>query len=80
VVPHYLPGTNPDVGWFAKRYNVPLDVIMSGAGNMYPEIRTKIPRSMGGFGPEPAPSATPPRATGSRPESPPARSGTRGGQ
>ena len=61
VVPHYLPGTNPDIGWFAKRYNIPLDVIMAGAGNMYPEIRTKIPRSMGGFGPEPPPA--PPKAT-----------------
>jgi hypothetical protein len=25
VVPHYLPGTNPDVSWFARRYNIPLD-------------------------------------------------------
>jgi hypothetical protein len=52
VVPHYLPGTNPDVSWFAKRYNIPLDVVMSGAANMYPEIRSKIPRSRGGLGPE----------------------------
>ena len=52
VVPHYLPGTNPDVSWFAKRYNIPLDVVMAGAANMYPEIRSKIPRSRGGLGPE----------------------------
>jgi hypothetical protein len=52
VVPLYLPGTNPDVSWFAKRYNIPLDVVMAGAGNMYPEIRSKIPRSRGGLGPE----------------------------
>jgi hypothetical protein len=52
VVPHYLPGTNPDVSWFAKRYNIPLDVVMAGAANMYPEIRSKIPRSHGGLGPE----------------------------
>jgi hypothetical protein len=52
VVPHYLPGTNPDVGWFARRYNIPLDVVMAGAANMYPEIRSKIPRSRGGLGPE----------------------------
>jgi len=51
-VPHYLPGTNPDVSWFAKRYNIPLDVVMAGAANMYPEIRSKIPRSHGGLGPE----------------------------
>jgi hypothetical protein len=52
VVPHYLPGTNPDVSWFAKRYNIPLEVVMAGAANMYPEIRSKIPRSRGGLGPE----------------------------
>ena len=40
-------------GWFANRYKIPLDVVMGGAANMYPEIRAKIPRSMGGFGPEP---------------------------
>ena len=53
VIPHYLPNTNTDVGWFANRYKIPLDVVMGGAANMYPEIRSKIPRSMGGFGPEP---------------------------
>jgi hypothetical protein len=61
-VPHYLPGTNQDVGWFARRYQIPLEVIMAGAGNTYPEIRAKIPKSKGGFGPEPAP-ASPPAAT-----------------
>lgn len=59
VIPHYLPGTNPDVGWFSNRYRVPLDVVMSGAANMYPEIRARIPRSMGGFGPELAPASSP---------------------
>jgi hypothetical protein len=53
VIPHYLPNTNTDVGWFANRYKIPLDVVMGGAANMYPEIRSKLPRSMGGFGPEP---------------------------
>ena len=42
--------------WFAKRYNIPLDVVMAGAANMYPEIRSKIPKSRGGFGPEPPPA------------------------
>ena len=58
-VPHYLPGTNPDVAWFAKRYNIPIDVINAGAANMYPEIRSKIPRAMGGFGPDPSAGAAP---------------------
>ena len=53
VIPHYLPNTNKDVGWFSNRYKIPLDVVMGGAANMYPEIRSKIPRSLGGFGPEP---------------------------
>jgi hypothetical protein len=57
VVPHYLPGTNIDVTWFARRYNIPMDVITAGAANMYPEIRSRIPRSMGGFAPDPPPAA-----------------------
>ena len=52
-VPHYLPGTNPDVAWFSNRYGIPMDVINAGAANMYPEIRAKIPRAMGGFAPDP---------------------------
>jgi hypothetical protein len=52
VVPHYLPGTNSDIEWFARRYNIPMDVVNAGAANMYPDIRTRIPRSMGGLGPE----------------------------
>ena len=56
VVPHYLPGTNNDITWFSRRYGIPMDVVNAGAANMYPEIRAKIPRSMGGFGPEPPPT------------------------
>jgi len=52
VVPHFLPGTNPDITWFARRYGIPMDVVTAGAANMYPDIRAKIPRSIGGFGPE----------------------------
>jgi hypothetical protein len=33
---------------------------------MYPEIRSKIPKSMGGFGPEPPPSKAPPPARPAR--------------
>jgi hypothetical protein len=62
VVPHYLPGTNSDIEWFSKRYNIPMDVVNAGAANMYPEIRTKIPRSMGGLAAD-----TPARPTAQRP-------------
>jgi hypothetical protein len=68
VVPHYLPGTNADTAWFANRYKIPLDVVMAGAANMYPEIRSKIPRSMGGLGPELAPA---PAAPVAQPPAPP---------
>jgi hypothetical protein len=61
VVPHYLPGTNSDITWFSRRYNIPMDVVNAGAANMYPEIRSRIPRSMGGFGPELPPPAPPAR-------------------
>jgi hypothetical protein len=63
VVPHYLPGTNNDITWFSRRYGIPMDVVNAGAANMYPEIRAKIPRSMGGLGPELPPAPAPqPRA------------------
>ena len=63
VVPHYLPGTNNDISWFSRRYGIPMDVVTAGAANMYPDIRAMIPRSLGGFGPEPPPSpATKPTA------------------
>ena len=65
VVPHYLPGTNNDITWFSRRYGIPMEVVTAGAANMYPEIRSRIPRSLGGFGPEPAPPPAPPR--GQRP-------------
>jgi hypothetical protein len=36
-----------------------MDVVTAGAANMYPDIRAKIPRSIGGFGPEvPPPPGT----------------------
>ena len=66
VVPsHLLPDGNPDVTYFSKKYNIPMDVVTAGAATMYPEIRNKIPRSMGGFAPDvaeerPRQSAPPP--------------------
>jgi len=55
IVPHHLPGTNDDVSWFSRRYKIPMSVINSGAASMYPEIRSQIPRSLGGFAPDPPP-------------------------
>jgi len=62
IVPHHLPGTNDDIGWFSRRYKIPMSVINAGASSMYPEIRSQIPKSLGGFAPEPppAPAARPP--------------------
>lgn len=53
VIPSFLlPGTNPDISWFSNKYHIPMDVVTAGAPTMYPEIRNKIPRSMGGFAPD----------------------------
>ena len=59
IVPHHLPGTNDDINWFSRRYKIPMNVINSGAASMYPEIRFQIPRSLGGFAPEPPPAPAP---------------------
>lgn len=66
VVPHFLPGTNPDISWFSRRYGIPMDVVTAGAANMYPDIRAKIPRSIGGFGPELPPAPPPARPAAQR--------------
>jgi hypothetical protein len=58
-VPHHLPGTNDDVSWFSRRYHIPMGVVTAGASNMYPEIRSQIPKSLGGFAPDPPPTPAP---------------------
>jgi hypothetical protein len=42
VVPHFLPGTNPDELTFAKLYNLPAEAAHGGAQTMYPEYRKKL--------------------------------------
>ena len=37
-VPHYLPGENPFIDEFAKRFDIPRDVALGGAETMYPDI------------------------------------------
>ncbi len=41
-VPHYLPGKNPFVNDWTKKYNLPLDAVLGGSKTMYPEYRQKI--------------------------------------
>jgi hypothetical protein len=42
VVPHFLPGTNPDEQTFAKMYHLPLEAAMGGAQTIYPDYRKKL--------------------------------------
>jgi hypothetical protein len=41
-VPHWLPGTNPDLEEFAKDQHVPPEAMRGGAETMLPEYRKKI--------------------------------------
>jgi hypothetical protein len=50
-VPHYLPGTNPNLTEIAGWYGLPTEVLRGGAEKMRPEYRKRIPR------PETAPPA-----------------------
>jgi hypothetical protein len=42
VIPHHLPGTNPYLTEFAKKYNLPVEATRGGAETMYPEYRDKM--------------------------------------
>ena len=44
-VPHYMPGSNPFLDDFAKKYNLPLEVTLGGADSMYPEAARKLIRA-----------------------------------
>lgn len=44
VVPHELPGTNPYLGEFGKKYDLPIEATRGGAPTMYPELARKIER------------------------------------
>jgi hypothetical protein len=41
-VPHYLPGENPFVDEFAKKFGLPREVALGGAETMYPDIQAKL--------------------------------------
>jgi glyoxylase-like metal-dependent hydrolase (beta-lactamase superfamily II) len=44
-IPNYLPGENPFLEEFAKRYGVPENAALGGAETMYPEYRLKMTKS-----------------------------------
>lgn len=41
-IPHWLPGTNPDLKDFAAKHNLPFEATRGGAETMYPDYRFKI--------------------------------------
>ncbi len=42
AVPNFLPGQNPFVAEFARKYGLPLEATLGGAETMYPEFQRKI--------------------------------------
>jgi hypothetical protein len=42
LVPHYLPGANPDLGEITKTHHIPLEAARGGAETMYPEYRNQL--------------------------------------
>lgn len=42
IVPHYLPGQNPEADFMPRTYNVPKEAAMGYAVTLYPEYRKKI--------------------------------------
>lgn len=42
IVPHHLPGANPDATFLEKTYNLPREAAMGYAETLYPEYRRKL--------------------------------------
>lgn len=42
IVPHYLPGQNPEADFMTRAYNVPTEAAMGYAETLYPEYRKKL--------------------------------------
>ena len=42
VVPHHLPGKNPDVNEMTERYGIPREAVLGYAETLYPEYRKKL--------------------------------------
>jgi hypothetical protein len=47
-VPHFLPGQNPNLTYFADQVGLPLEAARGGAETMYPEYREKLRKMMAG--------------------------------
>jgi hypothetical protein len=45
-VPYYLPGMNPFIEDYAKKYGVPFEAVFGGAPTLYPEYVPKLERLM----------------------------------
>jgi hypothetical protein len=41
-VPHYLPGKNPLLNYFATKYGIPQEAALGGPETMYPEYIKKL--------------------------------------
>jgi len=52
VVPHYLPGKNPFLSEFGKKYNLPMETTLGGAATMYPELARKLIRAANSAAPK----------------------------
>jgi len=48
AVPNFLPGENPFVEEFAKKYKIPLEATLGGAATMYPEFQRVLKQPSGG--------------------------------
>ena len=42
IVPHYLPGANPEADFMMRTYNLPKEAAMGYAESLYPEFRKRI--------------------------------------
>ena len=42
VVPHHLPGDNPDVNEMTQRYHIPMEAVLGYPETLYPEYRKKL--------------------------------------
>lgn len=48
-IPHYLPGTNPDLEEIGEKFGIPSEVMRGGAEATYPDYRKKLKQLMGPF-------------------------------
>ena len=72
-VPHYLPGTNPFIDEYSKKFGLPFDATRAGAESMYPEYRPTLKKlQAAAAGSAPAPAVTPVAQNRGQQRTPPA--------